>query len=562
MSEATSNKKPYFGLTGMALNAWVNVACITAMTLFGYDQGVYGGIIVTEDFLRTMGHPNSQLQGTIVSLYDIGCFVGAMSSFAFGEKLGRKKMLIIGVVVMSIGAIIQTASFNVTTILVSRIITGLGNGCISLLLRYFSSSDGFSQYQHGQRSGLAKRDHKGVPSRNGDNSRDDVRFSTYWCLLLHQSFSSMNIAGYALSNWITFGLSYVEGSISWRLPLAFQLVFSIILLGTIPWLPESPRWLLAHGHEEQGAAILAALEGDHVKPTDIVIIERKTEILEAVRIEKETSPSWSDLLRGRTGQSGMVKRMILGIGTQLMQQLSGINVTTYYLPLVLQNSVGLSNSLSRLLAACNAMSYLGFSFAGLYLIERAGRRKLLMFGAAGQAVCYILIAAFLSQNSGAAATAFFFLFYVFFGSCWQGVPWLYPVEINSLSMRTKGAALATGMNWIINYAVVQATPPGIDRLGWKFYLIWMSFNIAIVPIIYLFYPETSNRHLEDIDRLYREHQGMVFVFRNKEATQTERPAHYSQTDVERVAHAKTSLDVAAIDHLEHAELEAESAEKK
>lgn len=124
----------------------------------------------------------------------------------------------------------------------------------------------------------------------------------------------MNIAGYALSNWITFGLSYVEGSISWRLPLAFQLVFSIILLCTIPWLPESPRWLLAHGHEERGAAILAALEGDHVKPTDIVIIERKTEILEAVRIEKETSPSWSDLLRGRTGQSGMVKRLILGIG--------------------------------------------------------------------------------------------------------------------------------------------------------------------------------------------------------------------------------------------------------
>ncbi len=78
----------------------------------------------------------------------------------------------------------------------------------------------------------------------------------------------------------------------------------------------------------------------------------------------------------------------------------------------------------------------------------------------------------------------------------------------------------------------------------------------------MFYPETSNRHLEDIDRLYREHKGIVFVFRNKEATQTERPAHYSQTDVERVAHVKTSLDVGAIDHLEHAELEAESAEKK
>lgn len=97
------------------------------------------------------------------------------------------------------------------------------------------------------------------------------------------------------------------------------------------------------------------------------------------------------------------------------------------LPLVLQNSVGLSNNLSRLLAACNSVSYLAFSFIGLLLIERAGRRHLMMWGAAGQCVCYILIAALLSQASntdkdatfGAAATAFFFLYYVFFGICWQ-----------------------------------------------------------------------------------------------------------------------------------------------
>ena len=62
------------------------------------------------------------------------------------------------------------------------------------------------------------------------------------------------------------------------------------------------------------------------------------------------------------------------------------------------------------------------------------------------------------------------------------MPWLYPVEINSLAMRTKGAAVATASNWISNYCVVQATPPGIENLGWKFYLIWMSFNIIFVPV--------------------------------------------------------------------------------
>jgi MFS family permease len=102
-------------------------------------------------------------------------------------------------------------------------------------------------------------------------------------------------------------------------------------------------------------------------------------------------------------------------------------LTLHSLPLVLQNSVGLSNNLSRLLSAVNSVSYLAFSFCGLLLIEKAGRRKLMMWGAAGQFVCYVLICGLLSQTNdtengstfGVGATVFFFLYYVFFGICWQ-----------------------------------------------------------------------------------------------------------------------------------------------
>ncbi|KAL1745558.1 general substrate transporter [Schizophyllum fasciatum] len=524
--------KPFFGMTGTALNAWVNVAAITAMTLFGYDQGVFGGIIVTDSFLEEMGNPDSDLQGTIVSLYDIGCFFGAMSTFVIGEPLGRKKTLIIGVIIMSIGAIIQAAAVNVPMMIVGRIVCGLGNGMNTAT----------------------------APVLQSETTKPSLRGKMVVLGMI------MNIAGFSLSNWVTYGFSFLDGDISWRFPLAFQLIFSVILLGTVPWLPESPRWLLSHGQETEGLAILAALEGNGATADDTFIIEEKEEIVEAVRIERETAPSWGDLLRGRTGNTGMVKRLILGAGTQWMQQLVGINVTSYYLPLVLQNSVGLSNSLSRLLAACNSLSYLFFSFAGLWLIERAGRRKLMMWGAAGQAVCYILISALLSRAGdpedgtkfGAGATAFFFVYYIFFGICWQGVPWLYPVEINSLAMRTKGAAVATASNWISNYCVVQATPPGIENLGWKFYLIWMSFNIVFVPLIWLLYPETSNRHLEDIDRLYREHQGMVFVLGNADATSMQRPAHYVDVEKERLeyvdaARRKDKLDEVSIEHVEHEE---------
>lgn len=124
-----------------------------------------------------------------------------------------------------------------------------------------------------------------------------------------------------------------------------------------------------------------------------------------------------------------------------------------------------------------------------------------------------------------ASIAFFFLYYIFFGIGWQGVPWLYPTEINSLAYRTKGAALGTATNWAFNFMVVEITPIGIQSLQWKFYIIWTIFNASFVPIVYLFYPETADRTLEDIDRLFRD-DAPIFVFRDKDAISEKRPLKY------------------------------------
>ena len=113
---------------------------------------------------------------------------------------------------------------------------------------------------------------------------------------------------------------------------------------------------------------------------------------------------------------------------------TGINVTSYYLPTVLTRSVGLDSQLARLLAACNSVSYLLFSLVAIPNVERWGRRRLMMFGAAGQSFCYLMITILLrfSEKPGyagqrvvaSASVAFFFIYYAFFGYSWQGVPWL------------------------------------------------------------------------------------------------------------------------------------------
>jgi hypothetical protein len=123
--------------------------------------------------------------------------------------------------------------------------------------------------------------------------------------------------------------------------------------------------------------------------------------------------------------------------------------------------------MARLLAACNSVSYLLFSLIGIPNVERWGRRKMLIYAAAGQGFCYLMITILLALSSkpgftgaseaASASVAFFFLYYVFFGIGFQGVPWLLPSEINGLAMRNKGAALGTATNWIFNFMVSSAS---------------------------------------------------------------------------------------------------------
>ena len=468
---------------------------------------VLAGVIVTSDFLDVLDlNGKTSLIGTVTALYDVGCFFGAVAAVLFGERLGRKLMIICGTTIMSIGALLQTTAYGVPQMIVGRIVAGMGNGINTAT----------------------------APVWQGETSQVKWRGKLVVIELV------ANIAGFSLSNWVNFAFSFLKGPVSWRFPLAFQFIFILIIFGTVPWLPESPRWLICHNRTDEAQQIIADLERKDVN--DSYIITQHGEIVAAVQYEREHGVSWGQLLRGKTGDqtgTGAIRRLILGMGAQAMQQLAGINVTSYYLPTVLMQSVGLSNRLSRLLAACNSVSYLVAGFFTIPSIERWGRRRLLIIGAAGQFFCYLLITVLIRFNEKAgyphktevasASVAFFFLYYVFFGLAFQSITWLLPVELNSLSMRTKGAALGTATNWAMNFMVVEVTPVGIANLGWQFYIIWTVLNFAFVPTIYFFYPETSNRTLEDIDRYFRDNKS-IFVNNIPEGLCVERPARYAEIE--------------------------------
>lgn len=217
------------------------------------------------------------------------------------------------------------------------------------------------------------------------------------------------------------------------------------------------RWLIAHGRTGEATEILACIED---KPTTCPVVTAQLhEIQYSVDYERSHTIKWKDILLRRnkdTSDTKTLRRLLLGANTQLMQQFGGINIMSYYMPTVLINSVGLTERMARLLSACNAVSYLIFSSAAILLVERWGRRGLMLLSTAGQLLSFLVITILLryavgdkTEVLGSASVAFFFLYFISFGVGMLGVPWLYPTEVNSLPMRTKGAALATGTNWYV-----------------------------------------------------------------------------------------------------------------
>ncbi|GAB1199988.1 hypothetical protein APSETT444_009348 [Aspergillus pseudonomiae] len=130
----------------------------------------------------------------------------------------------------------------------------------------------------------------------------------------------LNVGGYCIVNWINYGLSFHEGPIAWRLPIALQLVLVIMLFLTVPWLPESPRWLIAHNRHEEAAEVLACIEGMSID--DPYITTQHNEIRFSIQYERDNAVRWRDLLlRRQSDGTKTLRRLLLGAGTQAIQQL-------------------------------------------------------------------------------------------------------------------------------------------------------------------------------------------------------------------------------------------------
>ncbi|CAG8955896.1 hypothetical protein HYFRA_00008748 [Hymenoscyphus fraxineus] len=467
----------FAGLKGRPLGLLISTIATTGFLLFGYDQGVMSGIISAEPFMEYFPETrdNPVYQGFVTAIYEIGCLFGAMGILWFGDSLGRRRSIILGGIIMILGVIVQVAAIkgsNATIqFIIGRIITGIGNG--------INTST--------------------IPTYQAECSRTTNRG------LLICIEGGVIAFGTLIAYWIDYGASYGPDDLTWRFPIAFQVVFGIILIVGTYYLPESPRWLLSQDRHEEGMNVLAALHGKDTNDTEVVL--QHSVILNSIKASGEAGKKtpYSALFTG--GKTQHFRRMMLGSSSQFFQQIGGCNAVIYYFPILFQESIGTTHDLALLLGGVNMIVYAAFATVSWFIIERAGRRKLFLWGTAGQGLSMVLIfACLIPQNgqgpSSKGAGVGLFTYIAAFGATWLPLPWLYPAEINPIRTRGRANAVSTCTNWLFNFLVVMIVPIMLDKIKWGTYLFFAVVNATFVPIIYLFYPETKRRSLEEIDLIF------------------------------------------------------------
>ncbi|KAI7897246.1 general substrate transporter [Mucor mucedo] len=470
-------------LQGAALMRATTLLAAVGFLLFGYDQGVMSGVIANDKFKETMGFPSSPMMGAIVALYEIGCMAGALSTGRIGDILGRRKTIRYGCLILCIGAIIQTAAVNSGMMIAARIITGVGNGMNTATIPVYQAE-------------LSPPKSRGA----------------------HVAFeASLLTVGVGIAYWLEYGLYFVQGEFAWRFPLAFQMVFAIILGIASFILPESPRWLQAHGHEEECKMVLARLwsEGDVNHPR---CIAEHNEISEGIELERREGVS-SYLELFKKGKMNNRYRVLLGMGGQFIQQFGGINVISYYLTDVFMQA-GMSTEKAMLMAGVDSIIYFIGSATAIFTIERLGRRWLMYAGLLGQAATLLIVGGCqhlveetstklpdgttLVGNQAASNTvvAFVMIYNFVFGAAWLGLAWLYPSEIFSTGLRAKGNSMSTAANWLGNFIVAMIAPVLFEYAKYWTFLLFGLLNIVFLIPIYLWYPETKGKSLEEIEVLF------------------------------------------------------------
>lgn len=462
--------------------------------LFGFDSGYISGVLGMDFFKYQFGQAGSTdlkngflyngenylyttpQKSLITSILSAGTFFGALLAGGLADWIGRRGTIMAGCAVFTVGVILQVASTAIGLLVGGRVIAGLGVGFVSATIILYMSE-------------IAPKAVRGAI-----------------------------VSGYQFA--ITIGLllaSVVDNSTKdrfntacYRIPMAIQFLWAIILFIGLFLLPESPRWYVKYGKLDKAAIALARIRGQ--TQDSRYITEELNELVANFEYEQNQMQSgWLDCFRGGWSTSGNLRRVTLGIAMQMMQQWTGVNFIFYYGTTFFQQA-GVPQS-PFIIGIITTVVNVGSTPLSFWTIEKFGRRPLLIYGAIGMAICEFTVAIVGTAAPGSAAAGYvlvvFTCIYIFwFATTWGPAAWVVIGEIFPLPIRAKGVALSTASNWFWNFVIGYVTPYMVDpdegNLGTKVFFVWGFTCTTCIAFAYFLVPETKGLSLEQVDLMMDE----------------------------------------------------------
>ncbi|CAG57754.1 HXT4/6/7 [Nakaseomyces glabratus] len=453
--------------------------------VFGWDTGTISGFVAQTDFIRRMGqtrangtHYLSKVRtGLIVSIFNIGCAIGGVVLSKLGDVYGRKIGLISVVVIYIVGIVIQIATIDKWyQYFIGRIISGLGVGGIAVL----------------------------SPMLISEVSPKHMRGSLVSCYQL------MITCGIFLGYCTNYGTKNYSNSVQWRVPLGLCFAWALFMIGGMTFVPESPRYLIEVGRVEEARRSIAI--SNKVSPDDPAVTFEVENVQAGVEAERLAgSASWGELFSTKTK---IFQRLIMGIMIQSLQQLTGDNYFFYYGTTVFK-AVGLEDSFetSIVIGIVNFAS----TFVALYVVDRFGRRRCLLWGAAAMTACMVVFASVgvtrlyphgMKQPSSKGAgncMIVFTCFYIFcFATTWAPIPFVVNSETFPLRVKAKCMAIAQASNWIWGFLIAFFTPFITNAINFYYGYVFMGCLCFSYFYVFFFIPETKGLTLEEVNTMWEE----------------------------------------------------------
>ena len=424
--------------------------------LYGFDMGIIAAALI---FVRSTFSLSTQMEEVVVSVVLVGSMLGAVAGGTIADRTGRRTTLVWGGVLFIAGSVLAPLSPNIATLIVARTLLGIAIGFTSVTAPVYVSE-------------LAPPQSRGM-------------LIGLYQFALTGGIALADLAGY-----------WLAGAHAWRWMFGLGAIPALFFLMLVLTVPESPRWLVAHGRSDEAEAVLRSYTDQ--AGSALLLADIRTSLL--IPVEKRWAALWTPAVR---------KALLVAVGFTVLQQVTGINTIIYYGPQIFALA-GISSDKNAifatlLVAVVNVLA----TIIALVLVDRVGRKPLLYWGVGGMTLSLFLLSysfhnqATLGSSLGIIATACLMVYITCFAFSMGPIAWIIVAEVFPLRLRGRGVAAATLGSGISNFVVSLTFLSLLNAAGNSItFCIYGAFCILTLFFVYFIMPETKGCELESISAAF------------------------------------------------------------